>query len=179
MKTEVTLAIVSAVVALVSAGFAYKSEGRVARLTATHEREMVLLSAELTSQHERELTLLQDKLKQQHERQTPYLEEQMRLYLEAVEVAAEITFPSKSSDLDSLKTRFWQLYWGPLAVVEDQQVINAMVGYGNALKGNPEGGEVLRRHAIALAHACRDSLTKLWVINLGEFDEVTKDTQPQ
>ena len=115
--------------------------------------------------------MIKTNIEQRHERQTPFLKEQMRLYLETVEVASEIAFPATSSNLENLKARFWQLYWGALAVVEDQIVINAMKEYGKSLKQSPNGGESLKFASISLAHACRDSLQKYWVVDLGEFDQ--------
>ena len=81
--------------------------------------------------------------------------------------------------MEALKARFWQLYWGPLAVVEDQTVVNAMVQFGNSLKAESHDGANLQRKAIALAHACRDSLQKYWVVDLGEFDEQAKQVISQ
>lgn len=92
MKTEVTIALVSGLVALLSAGIAYRSENHVAQLQhelqSTHEREMAQLSSDLTNQSQKELTFLRTKLEQQHERQIPFLKEQMRLYFEAVEICS-------------------------------------------------------------------------------------------
>lgn len=171
MKTEVVVAVISGIVAIVSATIAYQAERSVAALDhsfkSKHEREMENLRADLMRRQEREMTLLRTQLVQQHERQKPFLERQMDLYFEAVEVTAAIANLEESAGQKKLETRFWQLYWGALAVVEDQAVVNAMVSYGDALKGLQRSK--LKGHSIALAHACRDSLQKLWNTDLGKL----------
>ena len=132
---------------------------------------------------ERQLDRHEDALERQAETRRieatrPYLERQLRLYTEATQVAARIATkgsapgqrdlkdsPSASryhaSTLDNAVTRFWELYWGELALVEDNEVERAMVAYGQALRDKAPT-ETLQEKSLALAHACRDSLARSW-----------------
>jgi hypothetical protein len=52
----------------------------------------------------------------------PYDERQLDLYLDAARVTAHLAAspPSDPKELESLKARFWELYWGQLAFVESR-----------------------------------------------------------
>lgn len=110
----------------------------------------------------------------------PYLERQLKLYTEATQVAARIATTDKDNangDVDDAvlddplgpstpkdaKARFWQLYWGELALVEDKRVESAMKNYGDALLHNASP-DILRGLSLSLAHACRDSLAESWAV---------------
>jgi len=57
--------------------------------------------------------------------------------------------------------RFYELYWGELALVERGAVEKAMIAFGNGLdakKGQREMGQL----AYTLALACRDELAASW-----------------
>ena len=132
---------------------------------------------------ERQLERHEDALERQAETRRieatrPYLERQLRLYTEATQVAARIATkgyalgqrdskasPSASryhgSTFDNAVARFWELYWGELALVEDKEVEKAMVEYGQALRDKAPT-EKLQEKSLALAHACRDSLASSW-----------------
>jgi len=53
------------------------------------------------------------------EAQKPYREKQMQLYFDAAEAAATIASSSNEQERLKAEHRFWQLYWGPLSVIED------------------------------------------------------------
>lgn len=66
----------------------------------------------------------------------PFWEKQITLYFEASTAAAKIaTLPRDHKESKEAEERFWQLYWGPLVLVEDNDVKNAMIAYGNCLNG--------------------------------------------
>ena len=91
----------------------------------------------------------------------PYLERQLTLYTEATQLASKIaTANYEGSDEDPVG-RFWELYWGELALVEDERVEGAMKAFGDALD---EGASAyaLQKLSLSLAHACRDSLAESW-----------------
>jgi len=52
---------------------------------------------------------------------------------------------------------FWQLYWGPLGIVEETGVANAMVAFGQCIEYSCEDAKML---ALKLAHACREEVSK-------------------
>ena len=57
--------------------------------------------------------------------------------------------------------RFWELYWGELALVEDRRVEGAMKAFGDALIAGASA-DALQRLSLSLAHACRESLAESW-----------------
>jgi len=78
-----------------------------------------------------------------------------------------------SSEPDQRRTaevRFWELYWGELAMVENGGfkaksggVEGAMVRFGEALlKNSPPNLPILQQRSLELAHVCRDSLAESW-----------------
>lgn len=90
----------------------------------------------------------------------PFLEKQLALYSEATCVCARIA-SSETPDGASV-ARFWELYWGELALVENRDVESAMVDYGNALQFMPEDRSELRHRSLRLAAVCRTSLARSW-----------------
>ena len=91
----------------------------------------------------------------------PFLERQLKLYTEATLAAATLATSKKADELDTATRKFWSLYWGELALVEDKRVEAAMVKFGEALDAGSVGQQ-LQQHSLALAHACRDSLADSW-----------------
>jgi homospermidine synthase len=119
-----------------------------------------------------QVALVQLAAQQAHERQKPFVEAQMKYYFEATETATQIARTTEGSAREKLIQRFWQLYWGPLAVVEDEEVEAAMVAYGQHLKKNPRDAASLETLSLAVAHACRGSLKRLWVPELGGIKNI-------
>lgn len=158
MNPELLVAIVAGLVAVVSAVIAY-----MAQISAAGSQAQValVLSAE----------------QQAHERQKPFVELQMKYYFEAAETAARIPRTSDEAGYRQLVARFWQLYWGPLAVVEDEDVEEAMVAYGQQLGSNPGDAAALEMLSLDIAHACRGSLKRLWVPELGNIRNIRPAAQ--
>jgi hypothetical protein len=102
------------------------------------------------------------------EARKPFSSKQLDLYLEAVRIAGLIA-ASDSNDREAAERAFWSLYLGPLSLVEDGKVAAAMVNFGTALnKGASQ--EDLQVLAIALSHACRQSIAESWKVSLPSFD---------
>ncbi len=113
---------------------------------------------------------------QDFERETkrPFIEQQFKLYGEAVAVASRLARaaeqgqrPPPEEDLQ----RFWELYWGPLAMVEDSRVEEAMVVFGRSLEDYDGGignkcSKMLNQASLALAHRARQSLEQQWGVEL-------------
>ncbi|QYY33787.1 hypothetical protein K2O51_33625 (plasmid) [Cupriavidus pinatubonensis] len=91
----------------------------------------------------------------------PFLDRQLKLYTEATQAAATLATSTKDEELTSAKEKFWSLYWGELALVEDKRVEAAMVNFGKALEKRLAVNE-LKILSLELAHACRDSLGESW-----------------
>ena len=107
----------------------------------------------------------------------PFLERQLKLYTEATQVAAKIATSRDVKEVEDAKKRFWQLYWGELALVENKDVEAAMVKLGRALENSASQRE-LKQLSLKLAHACRESLDRSWGINAWSQPDsanVTKD----
>jgi len=72
----------------------------------------------------------------------PFLKLQLALFEEATRTAEFIaTADDPSNEKDKIK-RFWQLYWGELALVEHGDVETAMVQYGDLLNSKTYGSEL-------------------------------------
>lgn len=91
----------------------------------------------------------------------PYLERQLKLYTEATQVASQIATSDDDGAVAKATTRFWELYWGELALVEDLGVESAMKSFGDTLLASKDKA-TLKKSSLALAHACRDSLSISW-----------------
>jgi hypothetical protein len=91
----------------------------------------------------------------------PFLERQLRLYTEATQATATIATSGNPKERAAAQKRFWSLYWGELALVEDKGVEAAMVEFGRALN-EAASAEEIKRLSLRLAHACRDSLAVSW-----------------
>ena len=91
----------------------------------------------------------------------PFLDRQLNLYTVATQAAATLATSSDEEALQEAKKRFWSLYWGELALVEDNGVAEAMEYFGYALERESAGTE-LKTLSLQLAHACRDSLAESW-----------------
>ncbi len=91
----------------------------------------------------------------------PFLERQLALYTEATQLASTIATTTDAKKKEQSLDRFWSLYWGELALVEDAFVEGAMVNLGDSLRKKASDDEIKQR-ALALAHACRNSLARSW-----------------
>jgi hypothetical protein len=98
----------------------------------------------------------------------PLWEKRLTLYLEAAEKAAIIATTDKGDParIEAAK-RFWILYWGPLAAIEDIDVADsskeasiakAMVKFGDALKEEEQPPKKLQDLSLALSRTIRDQL---------------------
>ena len=55
----------------------------------------------------------------------PFLSKRLELYSQATSCAAVIAVSKDETDISTAKKNFWDLYWGPMAVVEDRKVESA------------------------------------------------------
>ena len=99
----------------------------------------------------------------------PYWEKQVALYFQATSSAATLATIDNPEERQEAEAKFWELYWGPLALVEDRKVEGAMVRFGNCLKGGNCEGSNLRQLSLELAHTCRESLGTTWDLKLEEL----------
>jgi len=86
----------------------------------------------------------------------PFLEMQLKLYTEAALVTSRIAHSGGEGAIG----RFWELYYGELALVENNDVARAMVDFGKALKANEKTR--LEALSLELTRSMRRSLAKSW-----------------
>jgi len=92
----------------------------------------------------------------------PFLERQLKLYTEATQLAAKIATSNHGvPERAKAEKRFWELYWGELALVEDGRVAKAMIDFGNCLTSRCQP-QKLKGLSLSLAHECRESLAVSW-----------------
>jgi len=103
----------------------------------------------------------------------PFLSKRLELYSEATSCAAVIAVGKDETRITMATEKFWKLYWGPMALVEDSRVESAMVEFGKALT-KPESSDQLKDLAIHLAHSCRDSLAESWHVVLSDSNVKVK-----
>lgn len=117
------------------------------------------------------------------ESRRPFLDRQMSLYEEATKTAAILATSDDATELETAETRFWQLYWGELALVENGGlgvdgggVEAAMVRFGEALQEKERNRPLLQQRSLELAHACRDSLAESWGVPNWQSPQYTGDS---
>ena len=99
----------------------------------------------------------------------PFLDLQLKLYQEATKTAAVLATSDEPAERRVAESRFWQLYWGELAMVENGGlraakggVETAMVRFGLELSKRSQDRTTLQNLSLDLAHTCRDSLAQSW-----------------
>jgi hypothetical protein len=116
----------------------------------------------------------------QLEARKPFLDRQLTLYTEATQNASILATSVDPDAIEKARQRFWELYWGELAMVENGGintnkggVESAMVAFGSCLKRDCLQPE-LQPLALRLAHACRDSLAVSWGVQDWSVPTYTK-----
>ena len=126
-------------------------------------------SAELKRKEERE----RDQLSARRESLKPFLNLQLGLYGEATRIAALIATAEDGEARRKALTRFWELYYGELVLVEAWDVELGMVAMRNAILAEQKAvddaarnsaREAMQRASLAIAQACRKSLGISWGI---------------
>ncbi len=96
------------------------------------------------------------------ESQKPFLEKRLEYYTEAATVTATIARSKDPRKVAQARERFWTLYWGPLALVENEGVDQAMVQFGNCLQDRKHCPDSLEILSLAVAHRCEQSISESW-----------------
>lgn len=92
----------------------------------------------------------------------PFLEKKLKWCEEVVETTAFIATSETGGKTAAAKTlRFRQLYWGVMGMVENQQITDAMMAFGDKLDAH-ESSSSLQGASIRLAHACRQEMADSW-----------------
>ena len=114
----------------------------------------------------------------------PLWEKQLSLYIEAAEKAAAVATTDDDGARREAEARFWVLYWGPLAAVEDvglekegkASIEAAMVRFGEAIKKDPEAHDrpEMKRLALELAHAVRGAIAPAFDVQATDLADLRK-----
>lgn len=100
----------------------------------------------------------------------PFFDKQTVFYVDAMETVSRIANSTTPTQEDL--SRFWQLYWGPLAAVEDNRVDSAMVIFGKRLGSTPPASkECLTKISLLLAHCVKQSWSDTWHVQLDKPPE--------
>jgi len=59
---------------------------------------------------------------------------------------------------------FWRLYWGPLGMVEENEVGSAMIVFGKCLRGACQ--QSFEQLSLSLAHSCRSEVSRHFELSL-------------
>jgi hypothetical protein len=115
----------------------------------------------------------------QREAIKPFLELRLKNCTEASNAAALIAQPAGAKDQVEQQANFWRLYWGPLAIVENQVVEERMVEFGRLLQTSSYANELqaghevdpaalseLRQGALKISHACRSMISEDFALRL-------------
>jgi hypothetical protein len=100
----------------------------------------------------------------------PFDSKRLDLCLQASADAASIATASDSKAKEQAIEDFWRLYWGPLGIVEDQDIAAALTQFGNCLK-EPCKTQPLTTLAYAIAQKCRTAVSKSFSLSLHEVPE--------
>lgn len=103
----------------------------------------------------------------------PFLTKRLELYEEITRCAGAICSTRDTACRSEATANFWQLYYGPMTLVEDGTVEAAMVEFGKLLKLEELNTELLEIAALELAVACRGSVSESWNLDLGTLIEHT------
>jgi hypothetical protein len=100
----------------------------------------------------------------------PFLTKQLEVSFEASDTAARLATETDQLRWEKARQNFWRLYWGPLGIVEDPKVEQAMKELGKIVPKQPTTPELpmrsLERPSLRLAHATRDLILMSWNVDL-------------
>ena len=101
----------------------------------------------------------------------PFLRKQLDACFDIAEITAKIGTTSDPAVFGAAVSRFWEFYWGQLAIVENRAVEVAMIDFGESLRRLPadaaKPAAELQPKALRIAHECRDLVLRSWGIDLG------------
>jgi hypothetical protein len=118
-------------------------------------------------------------LQQRQKNRKPFLQRQLDLCFRATEAAASLASEVNTDKWDEARATFWQLYWGPLSIVESPEVERAMVALGKLVPRAKVDSPTLPMTALQipsyeLAHAARELILKSWHVHLSPLDDLRK-----
>ena len=111
----------------------------------------------------------------------PFLREQLRFAVETSEVVGRLATTTDADQWEKDRLRFWAIYYGPLAIFENNRVEADMVEAGKIVPrpGSPVPPlpyNVLQANALHLDHEFRKLILEAWRVDMADLGmkEVTK-----
>ena len=109
----------------------------------------------------------------------PFLERQLALCFEAADICSRLATETDLAEWEKARTAFWRIYWGPLCIVEDPDVEDAMIEFGKRV---PQPGFAppslpmpqLEDFSYDVAKAARELVLKSWHVDLPELEDARK-----
>jgi hypothetical protein len=106
----------------------------------------------------------------------PFLKEQLDLAFDVSKTVAVLATATDVKVWNEARSHFWMLYWGPLSIVEDQDVESAMIELGEIVPTPDKETPALPMSALTnlsykLAHALRDLVLTSWNVSLPALDQ--------
>jgi hypothetical protein len=90
----------------------------------------------------------------------------LAIYAQASEAAAKISVADSLGDTTESRRTFWTLFYGPMSIVEDSQVKEAMQAFGTELRAVEKDAKSmpsqLQQPSYRLSIALRNSLAQTW-----------------
>lgn len=139
-----------------------KRVGLIALIGGARWSVFTYVSTRATEAENTRITAARDSQAAKRESQKPFLEKRLESYAEAATVTATVARSKDAKKVAQAKDRFWTLYWGPLAVVEDSGVKDAMVEFGKCLNEPSKCSQPLVFLSLAVAHQCKRSIAEEW-----------------
>ena len=99
----------------------------------------------------------------------PFWEKQIQCYFEASKYASILATSCDEEERSNAKGKFYQLYYGMLAMVEDDKVEEAMIEFHKELSSSKNilcGTKKLKNLSLELAWNLRSSIGSTWDIQL-------------
>jgi hypothetical protein len=89
------------------------------------------------------------------------------LCTQASQSAAQMATATDAASRKAAEDKFWSLFFGPLAIVEQQAVKDAMKQFGACLRSpQSQGCSSLEGRALDIGHACRSEVTASFELQL-------------
>lgn len=152
MKRETIIAIVSAAAAIGSGVVAFMSQQKA----ADAEARMALVSASADT-----ASSVRDAI----------FEKRFELYFEIAELTARIATATDEQTRQDAETRFRELYWGQLIIVEEADIQSAVMAFRDALETGAHRDQ-LKQRSQAVARAIRATFMEDWEEHVGDVDAV-------
>jgi hypothetical protein len=104
----------------------------------------------------------------------PFWEKQINLYFEASSAVSVMANSTDISEKRKAEEKFWQLFYGPLVIVEDANVEKAMIAISthlNDCRADPDSCQDyrLKNLSLSLASTCKESIGRSWKIKLEQL----------